>query len=251
MAGGPYRRHPANSRVLHNLGVVLDRLGRSDDGYAILAAGGSPGQAEPAFTALFSRFESLGENCQFGIVQNRFGATPLGLLRFASVPVHALLRLLESRLEGVGEAGITDAVVSEFGEYNLSDRRLHLVMHTYVTQAMEPDGDAQAAKFLRRLRYLRRELLDDLQEATKLFVHVSPAPVPDEVILALWQALQGYGPNRLLFAMPADAGHPAGTLRHINETLSVGRATHFDNNAPDLPTWLQLCQQFAARHPLT
>ncbi len=38
---------------------------------------------------LMLQFESLGQNCEFGLVQRRAGADPLGLLRFDSAPCPA------------------------------------------------------------------------------------------------------------------------------------------------------------------
>src|SRR5436305_104536 len=37
----------------------------------------------PSFHDLATRFESLGDNCEFGILQRLEGAEPLGLLRWA------------------------------------------------------------------------------------------------------------------------------------------------------------------------
>jgi len=49
---------------------------------------------------LMYRFESLGDNCEFGLVQRRCGAEPLGLFRFASIGTEQVARALEAGLEG-------------------------------------------------------------------------------------------------------------------------------------------------------
>ena len=51
---------------------------------------------------LMLRFESLGQNCEFGLVQRRCGSEPLGLLRFASTPLPHLLAAFEGGFEGLG-----------------------------------------------------------------------------------------------------------------------------------------------------
>ena len=56
-------------------------------------------------TALMLDFESLGENCEFGLVQRRCGIEPLGLLRFSSTPLPPLLHALRERFAGMGAAG--------------------------------------------------------------------------------------------------------------------------------------------------
>src|SRR4029077_19430059 len=61
---------------------------------------------------LMMRFESLGENCEFGLAQRRCGAEPLGLLRFASAPLPVLLAGLRGRFEGMGDPEQIDIQVS-------------------------------------------------------------------------------------------------------------------------------------------
>src|SRR5260370_7223758 len=50
---------------------------------------------------LMYRFASLGDNCEFGLVQRRCGAEPLGLFRFATIDVKDLARALEARLPAI------------------------------------------------------------------------------------------------------------------------------------------------------
>src|SRR5579885_2880091 len=69
-----------------------------------VAAGAGPAMGSDAALPpdqLMMRFESLGENCEFGLAQRRCGAEPLGLLRFASAPLEKLLAGLEGRFEGM------------------------------------------------------------------------------------------------------------------------------------------------------
>jgi len=55
-------------------------------------------------------FQSLGDNCEFGLVQRRGGAEPLELLRFAGIFLPIEIRLeklaaaLERKFDGLGEA---------------------------------------------------------------------------------------------------------------------------------------------------
>src|SRR5216683_6255225 len=48
---------------------------------------------------LMYRFASLGDNCEFGLVQRRCGAEPLGLFRFATIGPESLVQLLEAGLD--------------------------------------------------------------------------------------------------------------------------------------------------------
>lgn len=51
--------------------------------------------------SLVARFESLGDNCEFGFVQRRSGVEDGGLLRWAVSPPEALLKAIRSRFSGV------------------------------------------------------------------------------------------------------------------------------------------------------
>ena len=51
------------------------------------------------------RIESLGSDCLIGLVQRKFGAEPLGLLRFSTARMSALLPALETRFAGLGAPG--------------------------------------------------------------------------------------------------------------------------------------------------
>jgi hypothetical protein len=52
---------------------------------------------------LAGRFESLGHDCEFGLLQRRVGAEPLDLLRFATMTLDRLVDGLRQGFEGVGE----------------------------------------------------------------------------------------------------------------------------------------------------
>lgn len=57
---------------------------------------------EPEFKrCIDERFESLGQNCEFGLLQRRCGAEPLGLLRFSSVRLERLIHGIRANFEGI------------------------------------------------------------------------------------------------------------------------------------------------------
>ena len=41
----------------------------------------------PPLNEMLLEFESLGDNCEFGLVQRHFGAEPISLLRFAGFEI--------------------------------------------------------------------------------------------------------------------------------------------------------------------
>ena len=192
------------------------------------------------------RFESLGDNCEFGLVQRRCGAEPLGLLRFANLELRQLLNGLELRFEGLGERAGLEFWLSDGArrEYVVRDRRYALVFHTFLYQG-EISEDELLEKQSRRLGFLVRKLLQDLENGEKLFVCKRNIPLTESEILALHAALKRFGSNTLLWVVPADDDHPAGCVDQILPGLLRGYVDRFApyENAHDLSLepWLSVC----------
>ncbi len=210
------------------------------------AAAGDTAAAELAPSDLLSRFESLGQNCEFGLVQRQAGAEPLGLLRFSSTPLPQLLAALEARLEGMGSAATTEVLISPNGqEYMVKDRRFGFLYHAWVNvDEMSPEAILQ--REIRRIPLLVRKLLEDLAAAEKIFVFKGMEAVSEEEALPLAMALRRYGPNTLLLTTLADARHPGGTVEWRGPGLLVGYLDRFapEHNAHDFlfDQWIGLCR---------
>jgi hypothetical protein len=161
---------------------------------------------------LMFKFESLGQNCEFGLVQRRCEAEPLGLLRFASTPLPHLLAALEGDFEGLGAPEAVTVQVSANGqEYMVADRRYGLLYHAWVRVGEMAPEDVRARE-TRRLPILVRKLREDLDAAEKIFVFKGMGPVPEDEVMPLVAAIRRYGPNTLMLANLADAQHPSGTV---------------------------------------
>jgi tetratricopeptide (TPR) repeat protein len=212
---------------------------------AVAAAGRSVEDRE-----LVMRFESLGGNCEFGIVQRRCGAEPLGLLRWAGIHHRALLNSLQHRFEGVGEPEHTRVSVEpKSGEYQIHENRFGVVVHTF---KMAHDKSTEQEKFYqqmcRRLQYLRRKMLEDLESGEKIFVYKSQLPLPDADVLAIRDAVLSYGPNTLLYVRTSEGDRPPGTVEPTSPGLLTGYIDRFV--PPDgpweqlsLPMWLTIAQK--------
>ncbi len=192
------------------------------------------------------RFESLGDNCEFGLVQRRCGAEPLGLLRFANLELRQLLHGLDLRFEGLGEHGGLEFWLSDGArrEYVIRDRRYSLVFHTFLYQG-EVSEDELLEKQSRRLGFLVRKLLQDLESGEKILVCKRNIPLMESEILALHAALNRFGRNTLLWVVLADDDHPAGGVDKILPGLLRGYVDRFApyENAHDLSLepWLSVC----------
>jgi len=195
---------------------------------------------------LMLKFESLGENCEFGLVQRRGGSEPLGLLRFSSTPFPKLVAALSARFEGLGQAESLKVELSNNGrEYMIRDQTFGLFYHAWV-MAGEREPEEVHRRELRRLPYLTRKLIEDLTEGEKIFVYRSIIRLGETHMKRLHDTMRSYGPNTLLWMELADAEHPAGTVERLAPGLLRGRMDRFapGANAHDFSfdCWMQVCR---------
>ncbi len=96
------------------------------------------------------KFESLGApvwGCEFGFVQQKFGAEPISLLRWASINTLRLIEALEHRFEGTGDSGQTTLhrPVNMQRDYHTRDTRFWIETHTFMFL-----GDVSEEKLLQQ-----------------------------------------------------------------------------------------------------
>ncbi len=256
------RRHPDHASVQTGIREMLFQA-RQDQGansHPDAPAGAAPFEIPEILTsndardertaatgALLMQFESLGDTCEFGIVQRRYGAEPLSLLRWSSMSPSSLVEALQARFEGVGDPDQT-IVADEHGEYITRDKRYHMFSHTFTPVQSEPI-DRFVKQQLRRMQYLRRKLLEDLGAAAKLFVFKSNEGVSDTQLTAIYRALLAYSQeNALLCVRLQDPAHPKGTLDRISPRLWVGYIDRFSTVDIAVDTWVGLCQRAHAQY---
>ncbi len=168
-----------------DLDIVAERLQgisqRIADG---LAQPGSRRSAEPSGLAyerltplheLMMEFESLGDNCEFGLVQRDAGAEPLGLFRFAGInaPVDVRLEKLVAALDGelVGLGSPENVSVELAGaegrrEFMAIESAYNLLYHTFLKEdEIEPEVLRKRESV--RLQFLKRKLLEDLMNGER------------------------------------------------------------------------------------
>jgi hypothetical protein len=196
---------------------------------------------------LMLQFESLGQNCEFGLVQRHYQAEPLGLFRFSSTPLPKLLLALENQLNGLGEQGSLTVSVSHNGrELMVEDERFGFLYHAWVKTG-EQTIEAVQDRELKRLPFLKRKLLQDLELGEKVFVFHAMRPIPEEEVFPLAAILQCYGPNTLLFVTLADHDHPAGTVKIQSPGFLVGYLDRFappeDAVDASFEAWSDICRQ--------
>jgi len=192
-------------------------------------------------------FESLGENCEFGLVQRFCGTEPfLSLLRFASMGLPTLLRALDAGFQDFSDDANIELHPEGTGRVELAifEKHYGVAFHTFRYQG-EIDEEQLRASEAKRLAYCARLLVRDLKRGNKIFVVKRNAALREEEILPLYAALSSYGRNNVLWVVPADAEHASGSVEVVLPGLFKG---YIDRFAPiedaydlSLDAWLEVC----------
>ncbi|MEO8715685.1 MAG: hypothetical protein ABI369_11785, partial [Acetobacteraceae bacterium] len=198
---------------------------------------------------LVQRFESLGENCEFGLVQRFVRAEPLGFFRFNFVHAAALNEMLETEFRDAGrpeDIELRRANPAPDSELIVHNRRYHYNYHTFRHDADPAQVHSQQ---LRVVAFLKDKLIADLRSSEKIFVRKG-ARSADEMT-DLLRRLRRYGPATLLWVSPEDEANPAGTARVLQPGLLQGFLDRFAPpvQAYDLsPVWLTMLRNAYALH---
>jgi tetratricopeptide (TPR) repeat protein len=207
---------------------------------------------------LMMRFESLGgtgHGCEFGLAQRHFGAEPLGLLRWADLGYESLIMALECRFEGVGLAENTIVFNPEHSdEWWTKDTRYWMAMRSFVKTA-DVNLERMIVQICRRLQFLQRKLIEDLQTGEKIFTYKNMFRNLTDVELArLHAAVRSFGNSTLFYVRYADDNHPAGMVEANEPGLLVGYIDHFAFSPEDKllepanDAWLALCDRAYQMH---
>ena len=201
----------------------------SDDGLmAIDWRRFNAGRTASTDTELFTQFQSIGDNCEFGLVQRRFQAEPVSLLRWNSISLPSLIEALLQDFAGLGDPETTELIVGQNDEYVLLDRRYAMAMHTFLKKdRISETADELYVKMRRRQAYLGRTLLEDLAGSDQVFVFKSIHNRGVDDARALHAAMGRHGRSPLLFAVEADAGRPARSVETVAPGLFIGAVSHF------------------------
>jgi hypothetical protein len=204
---------------------------------------------------MMNLFRSLGDDCEFGVVQRHAGADPIDLLRFAAVHVphhqriHALTDAILQGFEGLGE---TETLTCELNpaldqgkrEFSIRESKYHLGYHTFrFEDEISPERLCQEQAQI--LRFWRRKFLDDLRAADKVCVWKSGVTHTEADVRSLLAATRKHGPNTLLRVDPASPNGPTGIVEDLGDGLfkgSISRIARFDHGPDvDYESWYDLC----------
>ncbi len=198
--------------------------------------------------SLLNAFQSLGDNCEFGLVQKHYGSNLLGLFKFASTPLGGLVAALRSDFRDLTSPACIDVRVAagpEEGqrELYLASNAYGFLFHAGLRTIVDPD---KLKTFeAKRLDFLAGAFTEDLARGEKIFVFKMNDHVPRRDIEELFAAMRAYGPATLLWVTIATDGHAAGSVEEISEGLMRGYIEHlapYDHIASySVEAWRTLC----------
>ena len=163
-----------------------------------------------------------------------------------------LTKALQDRFAGLGEEQYT-RITADFTsagqrEYFLRDDRYDYRAHTFIQVADAPQ-DVVFRQGMRRLRFLRDKLVEDLTEARKIFVFKLIVFDDPAGVIRMLEAMRAYGPTTLLCIVGEDAEHPKGTVEMLQPGLFIGRVAGFASlgansgeRGMDIESWLSACR---------
>ncbi len=198
--------------------------------------------------SLMRCFESLGNNCEFGIVQRAAGYDPPGLFRNVGFNLtEQMVHAIETGLDGMFEAGAYTLVKPDgWPDYRLDCLRHGFQFHTGVNQSEPPE---KAAASVGVFRTMKRFFLSDLQEGRKIYVyrHADHQEVALPLIEALLRALRRHGPNRLLaVAQDTDPDARFAYVRQVRDDLMMAGTPRLSAENPpyvNFAAWEKLLRQ--------
>ncbi len=195
------------------------------------------------------QFESLGKNCELGIVQRCAGIEPLGLFRFAFTPLAPLLRCVAESFAGLAREDNVRLETAADGEYMVRLSDYGFVYHT-ARKTGEIDPEQLREDEVRRLGFMIRKLRAELQSPAKIFVRYGEGPEDFDAIKTLQAELRRFGPVKLLWVTEATPAQRPGTVTMLEPDLMHGAIDKFahsdDAQSTSFTCWADLCRNALA-----
>ena len=198
---------------------------------------------------LMQHFRCLGDNAEFSVVQHRLGLEVPTLFRHARMSLAQIAHGLACRFEGVDDPATlrvaTEQVYEGPPDYiGFQDAYSLGVMANVKDGALPPER--VRAMLVARMSVMRKLLLGDLADGSRIFVLRREAPLAEAEVVPIWSLLRGLGRAALLYVTLADDLHPAGSVERRHEGLYCGRLDRLPGQhelgEPSLEVWLAVCR---------
>lgn len=199
---------------------------------------------DPRPSDLLKKFESFGDNCEFGLVQRFCGAEPLGLLRFVFSDLDKLIHGLDTDFQDYGQSGDLELYTGP-GDVTYCRSRHFGFPYIVHRTGIDEDSDKIIRREYKKVAYLKRRLLEDLANGDKIVVRKGDRTDNGQARERLIRALQRHGRTTLLHVTASEADAAPGHVAWEGDGLLHGVVRRF---APyervadlDLRAWLLMC----------
>ena len=192
-------------------------------------------------------FQSFGDDCEFGFLQRRLGMEAIGIFRFTSISIADLTRGIDAGFAGIGDPEHFEIVRYEKApahDYMGRERQYGLFYHT-TRHPDEISADALHAQEIRRLKFLARNLIDDIRAGGHIFVIKRKAAILPEEIARLLTAVRKLGVATILWVAEAGPLNPAGSVRWLAPGLLLGHVDRIDISPLQnisVSSWFDVCR---------
>lgn len=182
---------------------------------------------KPLAPALFDRFESLGDVCEFAGLQRANGIERSALFNWRATSIPMLVKALDSNLDGVDRMENLQVELRAGSdnqrrrEYMMFNAAFGTFSHTFVREGQCSEEDVLRREH-RNLVLLKRKFLADLAEARRIYVFRSLDPVAATEAHALAQALRRKGDATLLWISEAHRTQAPGDVVRLAPGLLRG-----------------------------
>lgn len=200
-------------------------------------------------------FESIGDNCEFGMIQKLYGFDEGSLLKWARIPkIYQLINFLENDFK---EFYLLDNISPKWDDM-IEDTKYGLWFHSDLGSVMSENvrrwtlDDADARKQIYEVEYEKRTYLlkkfkNAIAENGKIFVYKMNALVEPSAIVRLHAALRRHGKANLLHVEQAAEGEACYRVAERGDGLWRSCLPRF---APYWPVtdylpgaWEELCEE--------
>jgi hypothetical protein len=148
--------------------------------------------------------ESIGRNCEFGLVQRRLGLEPVSLLRWGGGPMAGLVRAIETSFFGLAEFMTGDPEPSpvhlERRRWALTCQMFDLGFHVETDVAVMTAQEA-ANSARPRMKWQAHKFLDRLRVGAGVLVYSSGELKSIDDVEPLVTAIRRRGPSRMLIVV--------------------------------------------------
>jgi hypothetical protein len=200
---------------------------------------------------LMACFESIGDNCEFGIAQRLAGVERIYLFRFNTINIPNLIEGLETKFERLKNP---NDVVAKFAnnEWLISERNYGFDYHTFDDDQTKSTEDVAQEQF-RWMRFMADKFIEWLTP-NRIYVRKGGGPQDEEQVRDLVRALRKHGDITVLWVCKAERPEQIEQVEWLDEGLLRGWIRDF---APyglvvaltSLANWLPICRKtWAMRH---